>query len=172
MEKHVIKLLNQLNNETKEHSIRVAELFKNISKDAGLETRLSWEIGILHDIGKMFIPSRILRKSSRLTGFEREIIDAHSYYGYRYLSEEGYSDDICIPVLYHHGFDKYPNLEIEITDEQIKYIKALHTIDVYDAITNNRCYRKKMSKSEAYDIMTDDEMIEEKIKELLFKNSI
>lgn len=170
MEKHFNRIIKQLNKETQTHCERVALLFKELAPYLKMDARLAYEIGLLHDIGKMYIPGRIIRKSSGLSVIEREIVDTHSYYGYRFLKEEGFDDEICIPILLHHGMNKKKPSELcSITENNMRYARALHTIDVYDAITSDRVYRKKMdNKKDVFEILHNDLFCDATVISLLY----
>ncbi len=152
------KLCRQLNQETKEHSERVSRLCKTIASEIGLDEELAERIGLLHDIGKMYVPSRILKKNGKLNDVEREIVDLHSYIGYQMLKDWGEEPEIYIPVLYHHGFNK-PKLSVvaEKPDaEMAKYIYLVHSVDIYDAMTHKRSYHNPIEKSIVYEVLEDD----------------
>lgn len=138
-----LKYWGQLNKETREHSIRVANICEQTAPGLGLDSDVAYIIGYLHDIGKIYVPSRILRKNGKLIPIERDIVDLHSYIGYRLLKELEAPPKIYLPVLYHHGFDKHTLRDVNepITeDDIIPLTMLLHTIDIYDARSNRRCY--------------------------------
>ena len=80
-------LVNKLNDETKQRSYNVADICKKLAPRFGLNTDEMYTIGLMHDIGKMYIPDAILKKDGALSVLEREIIDLHSYYGYVILKK-------------------------------------------------------------------------------------
>ena len=152
------KILKQLNNETERHSISVAEICKAIAEKEGLDQELSYKIGLVHDIGKLYIPGRILKKNGKLSGIEREVVDLHSYYGYRILKEYGENDSVYMPVLLHHGFGK---AHLKLVDEQIsvkvmEYTALVHSVDIYDAMTSKRAYHTPIDFDAIYKILSKD----------------
>jgi HD-GYP domain-containing protein (c-di-GMP phosphodiesterase class II) len=146
--------IKSLDNYTYQHSVNVALL----SLVLGIKLKLSkYELynlcvgAILHDIGKVFIPTEILLKKDKLTDSEFELIKEHTFRGYEYLKT---SPDIPatarIVVLQHHekvNGKGYP--EMRKKDEINKLSKIVAITDVYDALTSDRAYRRAMSPNEA-----------------------
>ncbi len=146
-------LLQQLNRETMEHSMRVAVLCRDGAEQTGLDPYLAYKIGLLHDLGKIYIPSRILKKNAGLTDVERDVVDMHSYYGYKLLKENGESKRIYIPVLYHHGdksiFPEHPEISTRIQP----YVELIRCMDIFDALTHRRVYHSAISRENAIQIL-------------------
>ena len=177
--KHIIgnysNLLGQLNKETLAHSKNVARISYECSQALGLNPVESYKIGLLHDVGKIYIPSRILKKNNRLTGIEREIIDLHSYLSYRLIKDLGESPDIYIPVLYHHGFDK-PKIKflkpaIIVTHKMREHTYLVHSVDVFDALIQKRIYHDPFDQEEIFKILKEDPMCTDDILEEIKKFS-
>ena len=59
-------------------------------------------VGILHDIGKLFIPDEILKKPEKLTSHEYNIIKTHSQHSRTYIESLGFNKYICQGVYHHH----------------------------------------------------------------------
>ena len=101
------KLLNELKEyspETYAHSINVAKLCERIAKDMKFDEEKLESLhyaSILHDIGKLKIPTDILHKPTKLTPDEFEIIKQHSKYTKDILTENDFPQDI-ITIAYHH----------------------------------------------------------------------
>lgn len=149
---------------TKAHSIRVAALCKKEAQILGLNEELAYEIGLNHDVGKIYVPQSILNKKEKLTELEKELIDKHAYYGYKALKEAGYKRDIYIPVLFHHGEENAKSTILEIpTKEEQQYINILIIADIFDALTSKRPYKEKMSQEEALVIMRNEKRIDQTI---------
>ncbi len=102
---------------------------------------------LLHDIGKIVIPDKILNKNSKLTKEEFEIMKEHSFLkGAEILDKNNISDTIIRNiVIYHHATiyedeeRAYPldKLYIEIPP----YVKIAKLTDIYDAMTSKRAYK-------------------------------
>ena len=97
------------------HSTRVAQYSRMIAEKMGLseeEQQRIYNMGLLHDIGKIGVPSSIINKPSRLTDEEFAIIKTHPTLGYEILSEIKSRPDLAVGALYHHErYDGrgYPN---------------------------------------------------------------
>ncbi len=135
------------------HCSRTAELCERITSGMlSLEERDKLYFAAqVHDIGKIYIPSRILTKPGRLTEEERHTVDLHSMWGYIFLRKEGVPEDICQLVLLHHGYKK-EKFGLPF-DSPCFMADILRACDIYDAITSNRPYHKKESGEEALQIL-------------------
>ena len=151
----VFDTLEMLDKQTLNHSLRVRNIANSISDNFGYVDGLLPKAAIVHDIGKIYISSKILNKPDKLTDLERNIVNLHSYYGYRLLKDLNVSDDICYIVLYHHGLN-IPALEDipRCEDKKIvEYANVLHTIDSYEALISERVFRKRYTSEEALNIL-------------------
>lgn len=141
------------------HSVNVCIL----SIITGIKLKLSYielqELGvgaILHDIGKVMIPSEILLKKSTLTDDEYETIKQHSIMGYNILKRIPYISEASASVAlnHHERFDGkgYPN---GLRKEEIHiYSRIVAIADIYDALSSDRIYRKKISTNMAIEYLT------------------
>lgn len=135
------------------HSRRVSKLCEALGIAMGLpqseinKLRIS---GLLHDIGKNSIDKRIINKPGPLTEQEWDLIKMHPTIGYRILSSSPKMKEIAKYVLYHHErFDGlgYP---IGLMQDEIPLISRIISVaDAYDAMINQRSYRKTLSIDEA-----------------------
>ncbi len=112
--------------------------------------------GLLHDLGKIEIPLEILNKPGKLTKEEFEIIKKHPETGIEFLEGKADMDEKSLKVViqHHENYDGtgYPN---EIGGKDIHLFGRIsRIIDVYDAITTNRCYRKALTPYDALLEMT------------------
>src|SRR6266508_4458582 len=133
---------------TGSHSERVSELAVRISERMGLAqelvelTRLA---ASLHDLGKLAIPEEILRKPGPLTDAERLVLERHPQIGYRMLESLGV-DPVAEWVLHHHerwDGSGYPD---GLNGDDIPLsARVIFVADAYDAMTNDRIYREKLS---------------------------
>ena len=164
------KFIGQLNAETQQHSYNVAALCESCAAPLMMNTHLAYKIGLLHDIGKVFIPSRIMKKNKGLTELERGIIDLHSYFGYQLLKEIGEPAEVTLPVLFHHGFNKYKLTEYDevLTPDIVKYIYLVHSADIYDAMTSTRVYHSALDKQYVYDMLAEDAMCSRSILSAIY----
>ena len=106
---------------------------------------------ILHDIGKVFVPRKILDKKGELTDEEFEIMKSHSEMGWNYLRNKwNISNDSIIAVLTHHEKCNGSGYPYSLKSEKIpEFGKIVAISDVYDALTSDRPYRKAIQPSEA-----------------------
>lgn len=139
---------------TAQHSINVCVLALAFARHVGLPPADMEALGVgalLHDIGKLRIPTEILSKPGKLTAEEFEIVKAHPTDGARLLEARyGLSIQVAETALCHHeraGGGGYPR---GLKGEEIPlWGRLVAIVDVYDAITSDRSYHKGMSPTEA-----------------------
>lgn len=147
------RALDLRDNETGWHSQRVTRLTITLAKLMGVNGNKLKNIrhgALLHDIGKVGIPDKILLKPGPLDPAEWEIIRQHPEYAYRLLSPIDYLNDaLDIPYCHHEKWDGsgYPR---GLKGEEIPLAARIFAVvDVWDALTSERPYRKKLSDEEA-----------------------
>ncbi|HJQ78685.1 MAG TPA: HD-GYP domain-containing protein [Lacipirellulaceae bacterium] len=130
------------------YSVILAERLGLISGD-GLEKIAT--AAILHDIGKRFIPAEILTKPSRLDPHERDIIETHPVRGYEELCERpGLTHDQLMIVYQHHERIDGTGYPVGIQGDEIHpWARMLSVVDVFDAMTGTRPYRRPATAQEA-----------------------
>lgn len=115
--------------------------------------------GMLHDIGKVSMPADIIKKPARLTDQEFSIIKKHPLKGYELLKKRGIDENIAQAALLHHEKCDGTGYPLGIKGNKINELAKLITIvDIYEAMTANRCYREgicpftviKMYEDEGY----------------------
>jgi PAS domain S-box-containing protein len=134
------------------HTQRVTELTLTFAREMGLQDELNqirWG-ALLHDIGKIGIPDRILFKTSDLTEEELRIMQEHPLHAYRMISPiEFLHPALDIPYCHHEKWDGtgYPR---GLKGEEIPLAARIFAVvDVWDAITSDRPHRKARSREEA-----------------------
>lgn len=145
-------------NYTLVHSLDTCIMSSFLGITAGVDKFQMKELGIgaiLHDIGKIKVPIKILNKKGKLTEKEFLEIKNHPVYGVNLLKNNYSIPDSVIKVVgqHHERVDGrgYPN---KLTGKQIsRFAKLVCICDVYDAVSNDRCYRKKFSPNEAYELI-------------------
>jgi HD-GYP domain-containing protein (c-di-GMP phosphodiesterase class II) len=108
---------------------------------------------ILHDIGKRFIPASILQKPAKLDPEERAIIETHPQRGYEELSERGdMSHEQLMMVYQHHERYDGKGYPVGFQGEEIHpWARMLAVVDVFDAMTGTRPYRRPATAQDAMD---------------------
>lgn len=148
------RALDLRDKETEGHTRRVTELTMQLARQFGFPEDELVHIrrgALLHDIGKLGVPDHILWKAEALTESESEIMKKHPVYAYELLSPIRYlkSAAIDIPYCHHEKWDGtgYPR---GLNGEQIPFsARMFAVVDVWDALTSDRPYRKAWSKEES-----------------------
>ncbi len=107
--------------------------------------------GVVHDIGKLNIPSEILNKPAKLDHAERGLIEQHPDMGYTLCQLLGFLPEELAIVRHHHEKWDGSGYPAKLAGEEIPLVARITAIaDVYDALTSKRSYRKPMSHEEAH----------------------
>ncbi|HET9909379.1 MAG TPA: HD domain-containing phosphohydrolase, partial [Anaerolineales bacterium] len=139
--------------ETEGHTLRVTELSVDLARhfDFTEEQLIYVRWGaLLHDIGKMGVPDSILLKPAKLTDVEWEIMRQHPTFAFEMLSPITFlKTSVDIPYCHHEKWDGtgYPRV---LKGDVIPLAARLFAVvDVWDAVTSDRPYRRAWSKEEA-----------------------
>lgn len=143
---HRIKLHNDY---TFYHSLHVAIISGVIGKWMGLQGEELTEIilaGLLHDVGKALVPESILNKPAALTVDEMKIMKMHPYRGYELLAgSSAISQAVKLGILSHHEREDGSGYPDGLCAGDISlYGKITAVADMYDAMSTERVYRKKI----------------------------
>lgn len=129
------------------HSVNTALLAMSVGRSLGFDRSALHIVGVgtlLHDIGKMKIPLEVLNKPGRFEAHEMEIMKQHVLRGVEVMnSTTGLGDSYVQPALEHHervNGAGYPHRRAKQDISQFGLITAI--VDVYDAMTSDRCYHK------------------------------
>ncbi len=118
------------------------------------------DAAILHDVGKIAIPDQILNKPGRLTAEEFELMKTHTVKGCQLLEQIPqyrtnplylYAHDICRH--HHERWDGRGYPDKLAGDEIPLWAHVVALADVYDALTNERCYKPPFSHQEAMEMI-------------------
>lgn len=138
---------------TRGHCERVAQSTKAIAERLGVpEADLrDFELAaLLHDIGKIGVPSQVLSKEGKLDEAEFRQMQEHAALGGRILAAVSFLKDVAVYVRHHHeDWDGggYPD---GLAGEQVPLAsRVIHIADAYDAMTSSRPYRKALPRAEA-----------------------
>ncbi|MBP2649739.1 MAG: hypothetical protein H6Q74_564 [Firmicutes bacterium] len=140
------------------HSINVCLIATMIGIKLGFPEREIKELALgalLHDVGKMLIPTELLCKSGKLTDDEWEVIQTHSEQGFEILRKNLYIPLVSAHVAYQHheNFDGLGYPRGIFGDKVHRYAKITAIADIYDALTSERPYRAAMLPHEANEIL-------------------
>lgn len=151
--KSIAQALDAKDEYTHGHSIRVTLYSLALAKTLNLSDDLLEEIettGLLHDIGKIAIPEKILLKPGKLTDDEYEIIKKHPELGKRLVGGIEKLKLISNWLKYHHERYDGQGYPEGLVGEQIPISSRIIAIaDTYDAMTSSRSYRRALSHQEA-----------------------
>ncbi|MEU6983297.1 HD domain-containing phosphohydrolase [Streptomyces sp. NPDC046324] len=131
---------------TRGHSERVGRASVLIAHELGMaEERL--EIlrfaGILHDVGKLGVPTRVLRKDGPLTPEERRIIELHPEYGHEMVRGIGFLEEARAAILHHHERMDGSGYPYGLSGSQIpEFARVVAVADAFDAMTSTRSYSR------------------------------
>lgn len=152
------KALELKDKETEGHSRRVTETTVILAEAMGIHQKEALEHirrgAILHDIGKMGVPSEILTKQGPLTPEEREHISKHPGTAYNLLKDIPYLEKALeIPYCHHEKWDGtgYPR---GLKGEGIPLsARIFAVVDVWDALSNDRPYRSAWAKEQVIEYL-------------------
>lgn len=158
--RYQLSMLDSLDVFTRKHSENVANLTCRICEYMNASNKFtvySTICAYLHDIGKLFIPAKILQKDGTLTEEEFEIMKQHTTIGYNMCMKDLKLRPYSAGALYHHEAldgSGYPNgiskKEIPIEGQIIR------VADEYDAIVSKRQYKSHVNISDTLNILIED----------------
>jgi putative nucleotidyltransferase with HDIG domain len=136
------------------HSVAVCAMMVALAKQMGLDeaqTRSCGMAGLLHDLGKVAMPTDVLNKPGKLTDAEFDIMKTHPAEGFKMLKASPNVDAMALDVVLHHhekiNGSGYP--ERLVGDQISIYSKMGAVCDVYDAITSDRPYKSGWDPAES-----------------------
>ena len=148
------------NREARAHNLRVARLCVHIGRQMSMsasELRILARAGLMHDIGKLGIPTQVLEKHSPLDESEWILMRTHPEMGLTLLDRAGQSRREVLAVLYHHerlDGSGYPyGLKAESIPIEARIVAVA---DTYDALTSDRPYRQACSHAEARRVLIEE----------------
>jgi len=135
------------------HSVRVERICKQIGLQLGFPSRAMSKLCFfarLHDLGKLFISNDTLYKPGPLNNSEYSLLQQHSVYGYTLVKQFPQVEDVGSLVLKHHEWWNGTGYPLGLKEDAIPLeCRILAIADAFDAMTNDRPYRKAVSKSQA-----------------------
>ncbi len=143
---------------TEGHIERVSNFAVSLGRELNLSKAETFALrrgGILHDVGKIGIRDSILNKPGRLTDQERDEMTKHPVIGEQICSPLRSMDRALLAIIrgHHEKLDGtgYPD---KLRAEEISVVtRIMSIVDVYDALTSDRPYRKGMTSERAFEIL-------------------
>jgi putative two-component system response regulator len=145
--------------ETQRHTERMSRYCELIALLAGFDERsaeLLRTASVMHDVGKIGVPDRILLKPGALDEDEAGIMRTHCEIGHKILSGSGWEllDTAAVVALTHHEWVDGTGYPYALSADDIPIEGRIAAIaDVFDALVSNRVYRKAFPLGEAVDMM-------------------
>jgi putative nucleotidyltransferase with HDIG domain len=135
------------------HQRRVAELARSIAKEMKLT---EWQVmgihiaGLLHDVGKVAVPTEILSKPGKISQYEYSIIKNHPQVGYEILGKINFPWPVTKAILQHHERLDGSGYPAGLSgDEIILEARILGVADVVEAMSSHRPYRPALGLNSA-----------------------
>ncbi|WP_405777355.1 HD-GYP domain-containing protein [Streptomyces sp. NBC_00859] len=131
---------------TRGHSERVGRASAMIAGELGMDGDRLEALrfaGILHDVGKLGVPTRLLRKDGPLTPDERRVIELHPEYGHEMVRGIGFLGEARAAILHHHERLDGSGYPYGLSGQQIpEFARVVAIADAFDAMTSTRSYRR------------------------------
>ncbi len=131
---------------TRGHSERVGRASMMIARELGMDDARVETLrfaGILHDVGKLGVPTRLLRKEGPLTPEERRVIELHPEYGHEMVRGIRFLGEARAAVLHHHERLDGSGYPYGLAGGQIpESARVVAVADAFDAMTSTRSYRR------------------------------
>lgn len=158
--RYQLSMLDSLDAFTRKHSENVANLTCRICEYMNASNKFTVYCTIcayLHDIGKLFVPPKILQKNSSLTDEEFKIMQSHTTLGYKMCMKDLKLRSYAAGAIYHHeGLDGsgYPH---GLTKKDIPIEgQIIRVADEYDAIVSKRQYKSHVDISDTISMLIND----------------
>jgi putative nucleotidyltransferase with HDIG domain len=142
------------------HSTGVARVAVSIAERMGVDqesVKILHRAALLHDIGKLSVPTSILEKPCGLNEAEWSYIHQHPRYTWEILSKiPGFEEIAIIAAAHHERLDGsgYPH---GLSESELPLLaRILAVADVYDALSCSRPYRKKLDSEQVLKLMRGD----------------
>ncbi|HWR23137.1 MAG TPA: HD domain-containing phosphohydrolase [Feifaniaceae bacterium] len=150
---YVMATIYARSQETEAHAKRLSKLARCVGMRMGLTQSKLDQLelfAMLHDIGKIGVDDRILNKPAELSGDEWVYMRRHPEIGCRIATASPELKHIALLILTHHERYDGAGYPVGLKGEEIPLLsRILAVVDAYDAMTEERIYRKAMSREEA-----------------------
>ncbi len=137
---------------TRGHSERVSRGAVMIAEEIGMGPARLEAIrfaGMLHDVGKLGVPSKVLQKDGPLSEAEFAAIQLHPMRGLEIIREIGFLDEALAGIMHHHEKLNGRGYPMGLAGDEIpEFARIIGVADAFDAMTSNRSYRPARSVEE------------------------
>lgn len=144
---------------TASHSKGVAVIAENLAKKLGLSDTQATDLkiaGLLHDIGKLAVPTEIIEKTGPLNARERNVIRCHPYYTDKILSHLNGLSKLRKWASHHHESLNGKGYPFGLEEEDLSFgANIIKVADVFVALTENRPYRDGMRLKDTLSTMQE-----------------
>ena len=138
---------------TRGHSERVSAASVLIARTIGMREDRVGSLryaGMLHDVGKLGVPTRVLQKNGRLTEGEFAAIQRHPMQGLEIVREIEFLDEAVAGIMHHHERLDGLGYPMGLSGQQIpEFARVIAVADAFDSMTTTRSYRGARSVEEA-----------------------
>ena len=130
---------------TRGHSERVSRGAVMIASEIGMRPERVGAIryaGMLHDVGKLGVPTSVLQKRGSLTDDEYAAVQLHPMRGLDMVREIGFLDEALAGIMHHHERIDGKGYPMGLAGDEIpEFARVLGVADAFDAMTSDRSYR-------------------------------
>jgi hypothetical protein len=145
---------------TRGHSERVSEGVGMLGRHLRLPDDRQQALehaGLLHDVGKVGVPTSIIRKPGRLDDSEMDAIRLHPARGVELIGNIPFLEEVKSAVLHHHEKFDGTGYPAGLSGENIPYFaRIIGIVDAFDSLTSTRSYRPARGIDETLDILVHD----------------
>jgi len=138
---------------TRGHSDRVSRGSVMIAREIGMRSERVEAIryaGMLHDVGKLGVPTKVLQKTGKLTEEEYAAIQLHPMRGLDIVREIGFLDEALAGIMHHHERIDGRGYPMGLAGNEIpEFARVLAVADAFDSMTSTRSYRGARPVAEA-----------------------
>ena len=141
------------------HSAGVAAIAEALARYCGFSESDCWMMhlaGLLHDLGKLAVPTEILEKPGGLTRQEYDVMRRHTYYTFHILEPLKIMDVVRVWGAFHHERMDGHGYPFHLQDNELPLGSRIVSVaDFFTALTEDRPYRRGMEGSDALKILTE-----------------
>jgi putative nucleotidyltransferase with HDIG domain len=138
---------------TRGHSERVSRGAGMIAREIGMRADRAEAVrfaGMLHDVGKLGVPTKVLQKEGRLTEEEYAAIQLHPMRGLEIVRDIGFLNEALTGIMHHHERMDGRGYPMGFAGSEIpEFARIIAVVDAFDSMTSSRAYREATSIPDA-----------------------